>query len=447
MNTLKRSRFAIALCAAGFAGFAANAAAADDTAAVIEDLKRRINALEQQLKTQPATTPAAAPVAAAAPAASSGFKVEWGGYAKLDVIGSRFSDGSVAQSTTRDFYVPGGTPAAAVENGRSYTDFHAKETRLFLKGSGDVLGYKTGAYVEFDFISGQISQATSGSGNEAVTNAYNPALRRAFITIDNWELGQDWSNFQNLVALPDTLDFVAWPSEGTTFNRQPQIRYTVGGLSLSIENPNTTVVARRGAAAPASTTAFLDTDDNTVPDFVAKYDFKTSFGEFTLAGIARQLVDRNTIGGANDTAIGYGASLAGKFGTFGHDDIRFTLSGGDGIGRYLALNTVGDAVVDAGGKLHTAEVYNGFIAYRHPWNEQWRSNLTVSAFHANTGTGATSDFGDGVSRNIRSASINLLYSPIPKITIGAEYRHARRDTVGDLSGNLDRIQFSTKYAF
>ena len=465
MKTLQRSRFAIALCAIGFAGFAASAAAADDTAAVIEDLKRRINALEEQLKTQPAApaavgiTPAPA-TAATVPAAQAGtnakpdeFKVTWGGFIKLDAIGSRFSDGGVVQGTGRDFYLPNSIPVAAVENARTYTDFIAKETRLFLKGDGTVLGHKVGAYVEFDFISGQISQqAGVGAGNEAVTNAYNPAFRRGFITFDRWTLGQDWSTLQNLVALPDTLDFVAWPSEGTVFNRQPVIRYTVGGLAIALENPETTVAAR-------GTAAFANTDDNTVPDLVAKYTLKTSFGDYTLAGVVRQLAARNTfaapatpttpaVAGVNDTAIGYGLSFAGKIPTFGKDDIRFTVSGGDGIGRYLAINTVGDAGVDAGGKLHPVEIINGFIAYRHPWSEQWRTNVLVSAYHANTGqVGLGTDFGAGVTRNVRSAAINLLYSPIPKLTLGGEYRHARRDTVGNLSVDLDRIQFSAKYSF
>jgi hypothetical protein len=439
-----RSRFVIALCAAGFsAGTLADTA----TSAEIEDLKARIKALEQKQQ-----TPAVAP--AAAPATSGDFKLGWGGYVKLDTNLSRFSDGPVSQGTGRDFYSPGAIPVAAASaaNGRGYTDFLAKETRLFLKGDGEILGHKTGAYVEFDFISGQLPQAatgvsgtgltlgSSGSANEAVTNAYNPALRRAFITFDSWEFGQDWSNFQNLVALPETLDFVAWPSDGTVFNRQPQLRYTVGGLSVSIENPETTVAANKAAA-------FANTDDNTVPDFSAKYDFKTGIGEYTVAGLVRQISDRGAVGGANDVTIGYGGSIAGKIPVVGRDDIRFTISGGDGIGRYLALNTIGDAVVDAGGRLHTIEVVNGFVAYHHVWTEQWRSNLTLSAYHANVGKGTSSDLGGGATRNIRSASINLLYSPIPKLTLGGEFRYARRDTVGDNSGDLKRLQLSAKYAF
>ena len=63
-----------------------------------------------------------------------------------------------------------------------------------------------------------------------------------------------------------------------------------------------------------------------------------------------------------DPSLGYGLSFAGKIPLWGQDDLRFTFSGGDGFGRYLALNTVGDAMVDASGKLRTVEVYNGFTS-------------------------------------------------------------------------------------
>ncbi len=37
----------------------------------------------------------------------------WGGYVKVDALASRFSEGEVAQSTSRDFYVPGTIPVSA----------------------------------------------------------------------------------------------------------------------------------------------------------------------------------------------------------------------------------------------------------------------------------------------------------------------------------------------
>lgn len=454
-----RSRFIVALIAAGCA-IAGPAAADDDTAAVIADLKRRIEALEQQLAARPpaaASAPAApATVAASAPAApaSNGngngngnggdFKLVWGGYVKADAIISRYSDGPVAQGLGRDAFIPNSIAVAApgAGNARTYNDLHAKETRLYLKGSGTVLGHKVGVTTEIDFIAGQLTQTLAGAPNEAVTNAYNPAFRLGYIDFDNFRIGQDWTTMQNMVALPDIIDLINWPSEGTVFGRQTMIRYTWGGLQLALENGETTVAQTGG-------NTFGVTNDNALPDFVWRYNYKTAhWGDYSLAGIARQLTDRGFVPGSNDSSLGWGLSLAGKIPLWGQDDLRFTFSGGDGIGRYLALNSVGDAVIDPAGKLHAIEIINGFVAWRHPWNDQWRSNLALSAYRANVGeTGEGTMLGSGVTRIVRSVTANLLYSPIPKITFGAEYRYARRDTVGNLSGDMSRLQFSARYNF
>ena len=95
----------------------------------------------------------------------------WGGYVKVDALASRFSEGEVPQSTSRDFYVPGTIPVSA-GGGNAHTsmDLHAKETRLFVKAETPVEGHKLGGYIEFDFISGQINSTingiASGGGNE-----------------------------------------------------------------------------------------------------------------------------------------------------------------------------------------------------------------------------------------------------------------------------------------
>jgi hypothetical protein len=363
----------------------------------------------------------------AAPAAAQTTTFNWGGFAKLDVIYSSFSDGGVAQSTSRDFYVPGTIPVSdGTGTGlrRNYLDMHAKETRLFLSTQTDVgTAHKLGGHVEFDFISGVVS------GSEAVTNAYNPALRRAFITYDKWLFGQEWSTFTNLGAIPETLDFVAFASDGTTFARQPMIRYTHGPIEVALENGNTTVV---GIGL---------TNDNVAPDLHLRYRLKSGSADLAVAAVVRQLKERTT--GVDDTEMGYGLSLSGKLGLGPRNDLRFMLNGGSGVGRYLALGTSSDAAVDANNQLEALDVINGYIALRHAWTSQWRSNLVLSAFKADDNVllaGTTTE-------TVSTVALNLLYSPVAKLTIGAELRHAERETISGLDGELSRLQFSTKYVF
>jgi hypothetical protein len=364
----------------------------------------------------------------AAPAAAQTTTFNWGGFAKLDVIYSSFSDGGVAQSTSRDFYVPGTIPVSdGTGTGlrRNYLDMHAKETRLFLSTQTDVgTAHKLGGHVEFDFISGVVS------GSEAVTNAYNPALRRAFITYDKWLFGQEWSTFTNLGAIPETLDFVAFASDGTTFARQPMIRYTHGPIEVALENGNTTVV---GAGL---------TNDNVAPDLHLRYRLKSGSADLAVAALVRQLKQR--AGAVDDTEMGYGLSLSGKLGLGPRNDLRFMLNGGSGVGRYLALGTSSDAAVDANNQLEALDVINGYIALRHAWTSQWRSNLVLSAFKADDNVllpVATT------TETVSTVALNLLYSPVPKLTIGAELRHAERETINGDDGELSRLQFSTKYMF
>src|SRR6202022_1496043 len=124
-------------------------------------------------------------------------------------------------------YVPSGTPIFTTPPGairHSYLDFSAKETRGWFGTNTDSGEHKPGSYVEIDFISGQIPQTvlisptvSATTGTKIATNAYNPALRRAYITFDDqWLFGQDWSTFQNANVFPDTIEFIGTEA-GTIF--------------------------------------------------------------------------------------------------------------------------------------------------------------------------------------------------------------------------------------
>lgn len=370
--------------------------------------------------------------------------IEFGGYIKLDVLASHFSDGAVGQNLARDFYVPGSTPVGG-EAGHSYIDFSAKETRLWIKSSTVLGGFNIGAYIEGDFISGQNPQtAGSTTPDERITNAYNPALRRAFITVDNWLFGQDWSTFQNTGVLPETTDFIG-PTDGTVFVRQPQIRYTHGGFQVAIENPETWAYANKASTASK-------TDDNVMPDLVLRYNLKSTLGDFSLAGLARQLKVQSPsaaggITGADSSAFAWGGSLSGKIPLqfLPGDDVRFMFSGGRGVGRYLAIATIADSGIDATGNFKPVTAYNGFVAYHHEWAPQWHSNLILSALKGNGMT--DDDIGATATARTETAAVNLFYYPVKTLSFGGEYRYGYRTDVAGDSGSLSRLQLSAKYMF
>lgn len=54
--------------------------------------------------------------------------------------------------------------------------------------------------------------------------------------------------------------------------------------------------------------------------------------------------------------------------------------------------------------------------------------------------------GTGGSKSADSVSANLLYLLHPKFTLGVEYMHANRELESGVDGDMDRLQFSAKYA-
>ena len=361
-----------------------------------------------------------------------GTTVNLGGYIKLDAMVTE-SDGEIA-ALGRDFYVPSLTPIGG-DNATRF-DMHARQSRFSFSTSTELdNGDKINGFIEFDFM-------TSNNGNdERTTNGYSPVLRHAFVKYKNWTVGQTWSNFMDVASLPDTLDFVGNP-DAAIFIRQAQVRYTQGNFAIAVENPESTVTPFGGGAR-------ITTDDNATPDITASYSMKTDWGFFKVAGLVRQLAVDGVYGGVDydDNIMSYGLSLSTKIDFSNKDDLRITFNTGKGLGRYIGLNTTNGAVLDGAGpnaSLETIDAMGYSIAYRHLWNDQWRSTVLYSALDIDNDTDLT---GVGVTKSTASYSANLLYQANKKLMVGVEYKHANRETESGADGDMNRIQFSAKYDF
>lgn len=379
------------------------------------------------------------PVALAEGFNVGGTTVKINGFIKANASFSHYDDGDLATgSLGKDFYLPQTIPVGGTREGNDY-EGHAKQTRLWITMATPVGKHMLKGHVEFDF---QTSQGTQGS--QRTTNGYNLALRRGFVTFDNLLVGQEWTNFQYVAALPESTDFIG-PSEGTIFVRQMQARYNFAlnpklTLSVAAENAETATIT------PASTT-LVENDDDRMPDFTARLNYKDGFGELSLAGLVRQLsVDNGVVSGK---AMGWGVSGAGKvlFGPEKQHDIRFMLTYGQGIGRYLGLNFAPDGIFagTAGSDVETVKNLAGFAAVRLMWTKTVRSTFMASFQHANYPGGIV--ITPLANRQAWSGAGNIFWSPVKGFDLGVEYRHGERELLSGAKGQLDRLEMAAKYSF
>lgn len=353
---------------------------------------------------------------------------KFSGYIKFDAMFSDYSSGSLASNSAGgQFYIPATIPTGT-GSGDTVTNFQARESRINFQSSTTLpSGDKLSTFIEMDFF-------LSPGGDERVSNSYQPRLRHAFFKYNNWLFGQTWSTFQDVGALPENLDFVG-PAESTTFERQSMIRYTSGAWEIAVENPETTLTVNDGAGR------VLGRDG--MPDLIARYTAKIGDGYIKAAGMVRQLQsERGATPEESDT--GFGLSVSGKHPFANGGDLRWMATFGEGTGRYLGLNTANDAAITETGEIEAIEQFGAFVSYRHPWNDKWRSNFTYGFLQNDHNLAHVSG---AVTKDVYSVHVNLLTSPVPKLTIGGEIMFAERKLENGDKGDMTRFLLSAKYAF
>lgn len=411
-------------------------ALADDAAMLkrMEMLEAELAALKNELK-QKETTQQQKGVEV-----KPGTRVQFGGFIKADAMFSQYSDGARALSSIGDdFLVPSTVPVGdGSGKGDTVFDAHAKHSRLWLKANTDTSAGNVSAYVEMDFNS---------SADERLTNQATSGLRHAFLSWDysaqgSLLAGQTWSTFFNVAALPESIDFVG-PTSGTLFVRQEQLRWTRklnsdSSLMLSAENPSAGLYD--GGAGFNNN----NYDNNSMPDLVARYNGKWGDLSYSVAGLLREVAyeDNGQGGKVDDSKMASAISISGVYPLANGDDIKFMVNHGV-LGRYISLNAFRDGAVETDGSIDLLDVTGGYIAYRHLWNNQWRSTLSYALASADN----PESVGNAVNQRVANANINLIYSPTPKLSFGAEYLVAERELESGVDGDLKRLQFMGRWDF
>ena len=366
------------------------------------------------------------------------------GYIKGDVIfdthqnlGDTFSAGNITGGGDRE-----------------HVRLHARQSRFRIKSRSDTSVGQVRTLIEGDFF--------GAGGNEIASNSTPFRLRHAW---GEWDItpnttigiGQTWSNFMNLFALPDTIDFNG--PVGALFARQGQVRLTYHDgpwlFAVSAENPETDIIGFSGAAtttcAESRGANLCEVNDN-MPDFTARVQYDAPGGhKFQLSGVLRNLrIDGDSPGPVtgSDSELAWG--LLGAASINLGDIATFTALGsyGDGIGRYVVGGGFSSANVNlAGGGLanpdiETIEIWSVVAALAIGMTDTTTMNVAVGYYDQ-----AAGDSLPGQTDDLTTVHVNVIWQPVSRFRMGVEGMWGNNDVIAGGSEDALRFQFGAWFFF
>ena len=404
----------------------------------MQELRGQISRVEAQtaLTTPAASKPGTAP--AEQPPAEQKTNLDLYGFVMLD------SGYDFGQTDPQWFDVVRPTKLPSFDNqfgGNGNVYFGVRQTRF---------GVKTLTPTGWGDLKTQFEFELFGTGVDAGQTTFR--LRHAYGQLGHFGAGQTWSPFMDIDVFPNSLEY--WGPNGMVFFRNVQIRWMP---VLSDRTDLTFALERPGASADQGVYAgrieLLNVKPRfNLPDFSWHARFTRQWGYLQLAGIFRKIgwVDIKNQQGLNlsGTAFGWGVNVTSNL-KFGKKDTgRFAVVYGEGIENYM-----NDAPVDIGIKNNfsnpvtpvkgTALPVLGVVSFLdHNWSERFSSAIGYSLVDIqNSNAQAPSDYHQG-----HYALTNLLYHPVPAVTIGGEFQFGRRINFSDgFNVNDYRMQFSFKY--
>ena len=275
------------------------------------------------------------------------------------------------------------------------------------------------------------------------TNGRNtPNVRSFWGQYKNFLAGQTWSAFGDPDAFPDTLDFHGAP--GMMGLRTPQFRYT---QPLNHHNWIGLTVEKSGTDVPFFTQFGVPEPSSLRPDFVLFYRYENNYGHIHAATIFRSVggfVPNTTVPDLREHVNGYGASVSGSW-RLGRlrDTIVFQGIGGKGIANYYNDNygLGSDVGFDAEGRLVATPTWSSTFGYQHYWTKIVRSTVSYGYLRINN-TAADPGTNYHVSNY---ASGNIIIQPSALYLFGAEYIYASLRRKDDFKWVAPRFQASVTF--
>ena len=319
--------------------------------------------------------------------------------------------------------------------------FGVRQTRFGVKTATDTALGTLKTQFEFELF---------GTGVDAGQTTFR--LRHAYGELGAFGAGQTWSPFMDPDVFPNTLEY--WGPTGMVFFRNIQFRW----MPVRTDSTRLTfAVERPGASADGG--VYSDRIELTgvqpkfdLPDFSWQARFMRKWGYVQVAGIFRKITWVDTSNNPQfhigRDVLGWGINTSSNLKLGKKDIARLQLVYGEGIENYM-----NDAPIDIGLQNNIGNASRpvegvplpvlGIVSFiDHNWSDRFSSSFGYSFENIyNSNAEHPSDFHQG-----DYAIANLLYHPVPKVTMGSEFQFGRRVNFSDgFNVNDYRLQFSFKY--
>ena len=310
-------------------------------------------------------------------------------------------------------------------------------------------GVKSSTPTPFGDLNTRFEFELFGTGVDAGQTTFR--LRHAYGELGQFGAGQTWSPFMDIDVFPNSLEY--WGPNGMVFFRNVQIRWTPlqsehSRIAIALERPGAS--ADQGVYSGRIELQGVKPRFNW-PDLSGHVRSMHDWGYVQVAGIVRKIgwVDTNNdalhLGGS---AIGWGVNVSSNLKVGKSNVAKLQVVYGEGIENYM-----NDAPVDIGIKNNFSNPVSpikgvalpvlGIVAFLdHNWSDRFSTSIGYSMVNIdNSNAQNPADFHQG-----HYALTNLLYHPIPRVTIGGEFEFGRRVNFTDgFNTNDYRMQFSFKY--
>lgn len=258
-------------------------------------------------------------------------------------------------------------------------------------------------------------------------------IRHAYITLDQWLIGQTWSTFIAPEYYPETVD--AGTFVGSALLRSPMLRYSDNlsaktSFAVAIEDPKYTATS--------------DPDNEMrLPALVGRLNHK--FDNGSLLSGRTFMAEKKT---SHDNEWAWGVGLGGKYQLSPQTFLKADYYHVKGDGRFL-LWANNSYVIDDKNNIQSNEFDTISAGITHQFNSQLRSTLGYGYMKAKDDNTFAEIQKTNITQNkeLWQGWINAMYNPYKPITFGVEYVYGERETFDGRNGIDNRVNMMASYDF